>query len=275
MTIHHLRKVTADPRWCQAYKVYWRFHLLVNGESCYPKEWFLHRLISKDSAGSSRDPEFAHAAPDLPQCHIRRCQFGMETNSRMLSVSECWNEGVATAFSEGCHLVIIMANDVIPEPGCLPAMVEFMAKNRTVDIASGIATNLHKVPDDDDRVSAGCDFSCFVLKRKTVEKFGYFDPNYRVAYFEDNDYMARIWAGGGQAAVVHAARFNHVGSQTIAKDPEQATHVRAWFERNRAYFVQKWGCEPIDDPAQARAKYYKNPFNDVGKSIGWNPPVEE
>lgn len=276
MTIHHLRKVTADMAWCRSHGVNWRFHLLVNGESCYDEKWYFDRLRSAGALEkiNRENGELNQPAPNLPKCYLRRCQMSMDTHCRMLSVSECWNEGVTTAFSEGCRLLIIMANDVIPEPECLQNLVEFMATNKDVDIASGAAVNLNDVPVGDDRVSDGCDFSCFILKRKTIEKFGYFDPNYRVAYFEDNDYMARIWRAGGIGKVVHQARFHHVKSQTIARDPDQAAHVRAWFEKNRSYFVRKWGREPVGTPAEAVAGYYPTPFNDAGKAISWNPPLE-
>ncbi len=49
-----------------------------------------------------------------------------------------------------------------------------------------------------------------------------FDPNFRPAYFEDNDYYARVVLGGGRCRVVHAAQFFHHGSMTIKEDPEMA-----------------------------------------------------
>ena len=66
----------------------------------------------------------------------------------------------------------------------------------------------------------GCDFACFLLRRRTIERHGWFDAGYRPAYAEDNDYYTRVVLGGEDCRVVHAARFFHHGSMTIRSDTE-------------------------------------------------------
>jgi hypothetical protein len=70
--------------------------------------------------------------------------------------------------------------------------------------------------------------------------------------------------------IVKHALPNDLGLQTIASDPEAATHVRVHFERNRDYFARKWGVrEPAGNPADVRARYFAHLFNDPGKPLSW------
>jgi hypothetical protein len=69
--------------------------------------------------------------------------------------------------------------------------------------------------------------------------------------------------------VVHAARYDHLGSQTQARDPEMAHHIRHWFPLNRDYFVRKWGREPAGSEGEVRATYHKTPFNVPGRPLSW------
>lgn len=270
MTVENARKITLSRAFELEKRVHTRFHILVNGDACAD-----HDELSELFRGRSLTKPDVEPAPDIQDCYCRHIQFSNNTHKRQIGVAEAWNQGIEVAFEQECHLLVIMANDVIPEPDCIQNLVAFMAMNKDVDIASGIATNLHDVPDGDDAVSDGCDFSCFIVKRKTIEKHGMFDPNFRVAYFEDNDYCTRVWIAGGQAKIVHAARFTHLKSQTIHHDKKQAGEVGAWFGINQKYFEKKWGGIPPVSPREAREDRFQHPFNDEGKTLDYFPPLEQ
>jgi hypothetical protein len=177
------------------------------------------------------------------------------------SVAGAWNWGCDHAFLWGAHFVQITANDVEVDSGTTDTLAEFGAdpKNANVAIWSGrdSAAPAQEVPYD------GCDFSCFMLRRATVAKHGRFDAQFRPAYFEDNDYYARVILGGDEACVVPAARFKHHHSLTIRLEPEAAHHVRHWFEINRQRFAAKWGpSDPPGDRAGVLEKCHPNPWND-------------
>ena len=111
-----------------------------------------------------------------------------------------------------------------------------------------------------------------MIRPRTLCEHGWFDPNYRPAYFEDNDYYGRVVLGGGQCRVVHAAQFFHHGSMTVRQDAEMAHHVQYWFEKNRAYFQAKWGVsQPENSPEGILRRYHRHPFNDTTKPLQWFP----
>ena len=107
-----------------------------------------------------------------------------------------------------------------------------------------------------------------MIRPETLRRHGFFDPNYRPACFEDNDYYGRVVLGGGECTIVHSAQFFHHGSMTIREDAEMAHHVGYWFEKNRAYFSRKWGVAKPENCRQGVLRsYHRHPFNDPNKPL--------
>jgi GT2 family glycosyltransferase len=186
------------------------------------------------------------------------------------SVAGAWNKGCALALAEGADYVAIVANDTRLREDCLDNLIEFGEKTET-DLWSGISFN-NRSQIDPNEITDGADFSCFMIRSTTLKNHGFFDPNYRPAYFEDNDYYGRVILGGGKCRVVHAAQFFHHGSMTVRQDPEMAHHVSYWFEKNRAYFSRKWGvARPENSSDGVLRHYYRHPFNDGNKPLTWFP----
>jgi hypothetical protein len=184
------------------------------------------------------------------------------------SVAGAWNEGCRLALADGCDLLAVVANDTRLEAECLDRLASHVVAG-TAELCSGISTN-NRDRIDESLVTDGADFSCFMISPSTFNRFGQFDPTFRPAYFEDNDYYARIVLGGGACRVVHAARFFHHGSLTVKSDAEMAHHVRYWFDKNRAYFSRKWGVQtPEATAAGVLEKYFRHPFNDATKPLSW------
>jgi len=80
---------------------------------------------------------------------------------------------------------------------------------------------------------SGC---CFMVKRHTLEKFGYFNEDY-FAYFEDNEWQQRILLGGGKLYYHGGAHIYHKVSQTMGIGSEQTDYL---ITRNRLYFTSKY-----------------------------------
>ena len=186
------------------------------------------------------------------------------------TVAGSWNPGAELAFVDGASYVAVVANDVLVRPDCLDTLVAF-GETGAADLWSGINHN-NRGAIDASQITDGADFSCFMFRAQTLARFGWFDTNFKPAYFEDNDYYARVVLGGGQCRVVHAAQFFHHGSMTIRQDPAAAHHVNHWFRLNHAYFSRKWGVStPAGSSSDVLARYYRHPFNDPSLSITWFP----
>jgi GT2 family glycosyltransferase len=103
-------------------------------------------------------------------------------------------------------------------------------------------------------------YSSFALNRATLERVGYFDENFHPAYFEDNDHAYRCYQEGLE--VVHLINSSkHEGSATIFGDQSYRDQNHKTFEKNKAYYIAKWGGGPEQE-------FWKKPFGVDGE-----PPI--
>ena len=101
-----------------------------------------------------------------------------------------------------------------------------------------------------------------MLNRKYFDRVGEFDEGFYPAYFEDNDSHRRMNLANVQCTLYPPAMFYHYGSRTQNENGFHPVELSQKFERNRAYYISKWGGGPGEE-------IFKNPMNDSSKSIKW------
>src|SRR5439155_17526038 len=111
------------------------------------------------------------------------------------SVAGAWNHGCQQALKEGADYLAMVANDTRLRHDCLDALIDY-GEHGGADVWSGISYN-NRGAIDPAQETDGADFSCFMIRPQTLDRHGLFDPHFRPAYFEDNDYYARVVLGGG------------------------------------------------------------------------------
>ena len=206
----------------------------------------------------------------------------VNTGMTGLSVAAAWNGGVDDLLRRGCGAVIVSNDDVLCHRGTIDGLVAawldgdadlVSARNvrGTVGVLDFLTSDIACVGPFDEGPSP--DFSFFLLPSKTWEVVGRFDENFRPAYFEDNDYHARLVLSGLRAVNTSRAPFYHFGSGTQNADPKKAAVPAAIFDANRDYFVAKWGRPPVNDEAEMRVVYYPTPFNDPLISLSACPKL--
>jgi GT2 family glycosyltransferase len=186
-------------------------------------------------------------------------------NEKERSVGGAWNRGIREAIADGCKYLYIAALDVSLHSLCLSNLLKALIYHTeydmisSVDFQQGIGCN---------GFGSGCDFSSVIFRKEMVEKYGWFDKEYKPAYFEDNDYVTRIILAGGQVTSIYDAIHYHLGSATIKHDGESAHHVKHWFPINQRRFQEKWGHPVSDDPEFIKSNFYQTPYNS-GKPLYW------
>jgi GT2 family glycosyltransferase len=156
-------------------------------------------------------------------------------------VSAGWNEGLKKASSLYLDAAFVVNDDVVFEPGTMTNMLMGLWN---YDLVTGYNTRDGRYDTDRVQYLEHPDYSCFVVNPiKFLVKFGFFDESFTPAYFEDNDMSYRIRLAGGKEAKSTAAPFFHKGSVTQNWGGEQVV-TGPMFERNREYYIKKWGGEP-------------------------------
>jgi GT2 family glycosyltransferase len=82
---------------------------------------------------------------------------------------------------------------------------------------------------------------CFwVVPRDVLDRVGLLDERFEHAYWEDDDFVARLTEANIPARQVASVRIKHIGGLTTVKVPEH----RQWLAANERLFEQKWGWVP-------------------------------
>lgn len=170
-----------------------------------------------------------------------------------MGVSIGWNIGIKKAIQENCEYALVCNDDIELGPGTIQKLIEGIVDG--YDLVTPVST-LEPVDTEIAGYKENPDFACFMIRPANfVEKFGTFDVEFSPAYFEDNDMAYRIKVGGGRYVCRTDATMVHYGSVTQNWGGEQVVTARM-FERNRDYYVSKWGGLP-------GAETYTIPFNGV------------
>jgi len=190
---------------------------------------------------------------------------------QILTVRNLENKGVDGGWNQGIQIArntlafpyyAVLNNDIILQDDTLAKMMAVLDQPN-IALSTAFNTNdktqtpadfFYKKPAKEFELTDAPDFSCFMLKKETIDKIGYFDENYYPAYFEDNDYHYRIRLAGQRAVKISNALYFHYGSQTIKDGPDIKRLSDSRFLINQAYFVKKWGGLPGQE-------IYKTPFN--------------
>jgi len=82
----------------------------------------------------------------------------------------------------------------------------------------------------------------FCVDREMVEKTGGFDENYHIAYFDDDDFLFTVREKGYAVQTVPEVNVYHppIGGTTLEKRSDRSEI----YEKNKAYFKEKWGRLP-------------------------------
>lgn len=186
------------------------------------------------------------------------------------SVAGAWNRGIELAMDAGISAFLVTAVDVELPTKTIDLLLRFGETRPDVGVWS--STPNQELSDCRDECVDRCDFSCFMLRKSTIERHGWFDKEYKPAYFEDNDYAVRLVLGNQPAQQVIAARHRHEGSLTIKLDSEMAHHVQSWFEKNRARYIEKWKVL-TDNYLQICQLCHTTPY-DSKRPLSWWPEQE-
>jgi len=92
--------------------------------------------------------------------------------------------------------------------------------------------------------------SFWVVPRPVLDRVGLLDERFERAYWEDDDFLARLRQAGVPTRQVVSVRVRHTGGLSTVKVPEH----RTWLELNAHRFEEKWGWLPPPIPRYRRAK---------------------
>lgn len=213
----------------------------------------LFELIIVNNASSDGTKEY------LENLKKEKANITVINNDQNFGFSKGMNQGLKIANGD---FIFLLNNDLLFSPNWLEKFIELLEKNEKIGLIS-CKTNY---AGEDFQVIEGAEeltqenylekinisqannikyidtsrvvFFCVGMTRKTFETVGYFDENFGLAWFEDDDYTIRTLLAGLKIAIAQDIFIYHNHSKStsnIAKTKEG----KELFEKNRKYFENK------------------------------------
>ena len=152
-------------------------------------------------------------------------------------LAKSWNDGIRMALAEGADVIVIANADIRFGPGSLAQLVKTAYEFRTERPITFVSGHHGKNGRDE---SFG--HSLFAITPTFVKRLGYWDQNFKKAYYEDSDMDRRRARAGVLSADAGVLDVYHEGSESIyLSSPEEEAAIRLQQDANRRYYYQKWG----------------------------------
>ncbi len=210
-------------------------------------------------------------------------------NEQNLGYSKGNNQGMKIA--KGDYL-FMLNNDILFMPNWLENMVEILDKNPQIGVLapkthiSAQPLQLIENPENytkenymeifnnrqpDISEISYCDkviFFCWAMRREVLEKVGFLDENFGLAWYEDDDYTLRVLYQGYKPAIANNVFLFHNHYQGTSVKFHLTDEGKKLFERNRKYFEDKHSFylqlkkenEILEKKLRIRKNFFKNLF---------------
>lgn len=175
--------------------------------------------------------------------HLTRISMLQQT-----SLAECWNIGLAAAWSVGREGVLVCNNDVEIRPETVRYLSSY-SLHQKVPFVTCVSVNapqqfVEPALHWSDHTREHPDFSCFYITKEVTDKVGWFNEEYFPAYCEDSEYHIRMHRAGIKAVCTDLP-FLHHGAATVKHcDPAERSKIQRGADRNRERFRAVYGCLP-------------------------------
>lgn len=168
-------------------------------------------------------------------------------NNENLGCAKAWNQGIEIAKGEW---LCVLNNDIVVTREWLNGML-YSANKFSLDIVSPVRMEGELnypletfarlfIYLNRERIFSGFNGSCFLMKKKIIEKVGKFDEQFKIGKYEDSDFLIRVLNNRLKTGISGASLVHHyVGKTTCVVDDMQKIE-----EENRKLFIEKWGKEP-------------------------------
>lgn len=162
-------------------------------------------------------------------------------------LSKAWNMGLKYLFKNYTH-VLVVGHDSLINQDNVKKIKDFINQNKDAGFWSLNPINMYN-----NKVKHGDgSFSAFVIEKQTYKNTGDFDINFKPAYFEDNDYLERLWQQGYIPLKQVDNQYLHLGQGVVKTSEIINKQYSKFMQKNLEYFRKKHGKTPNHLPSDIK-----------------------
>lgn len=210
-----------------------------------------HVVLAKNTMGSMpKDIEKVAIVNKLHDKSILKL-FSTHTQNSENCLARAWNIGLEMLFLKYDY-VLVMGLDHLVNTNTISDLMSFAKKYPGAGLWSATATNeFNEFSQEEFNIDQKAlvkhgdgSFSFFIIHKDAFKKVGKFDEEFRPAYFEDNDYLERLWKSGYQPLRATNIKFYHLFQGTVNHGNEIKQQYPIFMQKNLELFKKKWGKVP-------------------------------
>jgi len=191
----------------------------------------------------------------------------LKKQTGLITIFNSENRGFAAGNNQGIKIakgkyVLLLNSDTVVTKGWLPRLIRSIEENDKIGIvgpysnyAVGDQNNpvfyssleeIHAFAEGFNRKEKETyhiSGFCMLLKRKTLNKVGLFDENFKIANFEDVDYCIRVVRAGFKLKVANCF-IHHFGSRSFIANSDRID-LRQVYYKNFKLLTKKWSEQEI------------------------------
>lgn len=187
-----------------------------------------------------------------------RPNYSLICNRENLGFSAGNNVGIRKATGE---YIVLLNNDTYAAPGWLQNLIWPLMRDKTIGLAGPITNNIGNeakinIAYRDMREMEAESFKyiqahrgqllwletvaffCVAIPRRIIEEVGELDEQFRMGFFEDDDYCRRVRLAGYRIVVVEDSFVHHHLSASFNQLGQERQRI---FEENKRVYEKKWG----------------------------------
>lgn len=153
-----------------------------------------------------------------------------------------WNIGLKRLF-EKYNYVVVIGNDQEVTEEHIEKLYQFAKDNPMAGLWAACPEGYSTTGIGEIRHGDGA-FSFFMIHRDLYEDVGEFDENFKPAYFEDNDYLERIWLRNYKPLINRDLTYYHIVQGSIKYSIKDQLEYPKYMQKNLEYYRMKWGKTP-------------------------------
>lgn len=157
-------------------------------------------------------------------------------------LAKAWNIGLREIFKTEDYAIVSGLDSISPQLDQLEEMVKMLKENPKYGLVSAIPMDMYNGVE---KVQHGDgSFSFFIISKEAFEKVGDFDERFKPAYFEDNDYLERLWKAGYTPHRALSVIYYHMFQGTIKYGTEIKRKYPVYMQKNLELFRSIYGKTP-------------------------------
>lgn len=166
-------------------------------------------------------------------------------------LAKAWNMGLTEIFKKYDYAIVSGLDSMSPPEYDLNILVEALSDNPNYGITSAVPMGMVNGVEDIEHGDGS--FSFFCISKNTFEALTYedkgkekvgFNENYKPAYFEDNDYLERLWDSGYTPKRFNNITYYHLFQGSVKHGQEIARSYGDFMQKNLELFKKTYGKVP-------------------------------